>query len=202
MKLVSAVFHPLLLATYLMSVLFFTAPELLGTISIRQIPLLIGVTFVTTFLIPAACIGVMRLSSKVSNLELTNRDERLMPFLSITMFYAATTYMFINQFRFTGTFALMMITVTVLIFSLLLITTKFKVSIHASANWGGVGLLTFLLIKVGATLLFPLLGAILVAGTVSTSRLYLGYHTPREIWVGTFYGFSFCFFSLLLFQWY
>lgn len=199
MKLVSAILHPLLMATYLMFVLYFSVPELFGTIGYNQIPLLILSTVLVTFVIPGALMGLMRLFSKISSLELSSREERFSPFLTITMFYGAATYMFISELRVSGIFAMMMILVTCLIFSLSIITLKFKISIHAAANWATTGILAFLLMSYSGTLFYPLIISIFCSGLVSTSRLYQGLHTPREIWAGSIYGFSFCFLGLFLF---
>ena len=199
MKLWSAVFHPLLLATYLMVVLYFWAPELFGTLGVRRIPILILATAITTFIIPSLSIGMMRLTSKITSLGLSQREERLMPFFTITLFYAATTYMFITQFRIGGVFTVMMILVTTLIFFLSLITVKFKISIHAAASWGGSGILTYLALQDTPELYYPLIGSIICSGLVCTSRLYLGLHSPKEIWVGSIFGFSFCLMGLSLF---
>ncbi|MEM9325403.1 MAG: phosphatase PAP2 family protein [Bacteroidota bacterium] len=199
MQLVSAVFHPLLLSTHMMVVLYFTAPEIIGSIGVEYIPNLILAIFLSTAVIPAMSIGFMKVSSRISNYEMTQREERMWPFLLITIFYAATTYFMISQFRVGDVFALMMITVSILIFALLLITLRFKISIHAAASWGGAGIISFLFVQNEAPLFVPLMITFLAAGAVGTSRLYLGYHTPKEIWTGSLFGFGFCFLVLNLF---
>jgi len=199
MKLISAVFHPLLLSTHMMIMLFFTAPEIIGSIGREFIPNLILALFLSTAVIPALGVGFMKFSSKISDYEITEREERFWPFLLITVFYVATTYFMISKFRIGETFGLMMITVSAMIFSLLVITFLFKISVHAAANWGGAGILTFLFIQNSAPLFVPLIAMFVISGAVATSRLYLGYHTPKEIWGGSVFGFSFCFLVLSLF---
>lgn len=198
MKLISTVLHPLLIATYLMTVLYFFAPELFGGLGVNRIPMLIAATAITTFIIPGLSMGMMRMTSKITSLELSSRDERFMPFLTITLFYGVTTYMFITQFRVGSLFAVMMILVTSLIFILSIITTKFKISIHAAANWAATGILTYLLWKGSPALFYPVIGAILCSGLVCTSRLYQGLHSPREIWIGSVFGFGFCLIGLFI----
>lgn len=200
MKFVSAVLHPLLVATYLMIVLFFFAPELFGGLGVNRIPILIAATAITTFLIPGLSMGMMRLTSKITSLELSSREERFMPFLTITLFYGVTTYMFITQFRVGTIFAVMMILVTSLIFILSIITLKFKISIHAAANWAATGILTYLALMSAPALFYPLVGSMLCSGLVSTSRLYQGLHSPREIWIGSIFGYTFCLAGLLILQ--
>ncbi len=200
MKLVSAVLHPLLIATYLMTVLYFFSPELFGGLGANRIPMLIAATAITTFLIPGLSMGMMRFTSKITSLELSSREERLMPFLTITLFYGVTTYMFITQFRVGSLFSVMMILVTSLIFILSIITTRFKISIHAASNWAASGILTYLTWKASPALFYPLLGSIICSGLVCTSRLYQGLHSPREIWIGSVFGFGFCLIGLYFLQ--
>lgn len=200
MQTISIVFHPLLLATYMFTVFYFFAPHLIGSISVDRIPTLILAVFLTTFLIPAFSIGVMKLTSKITSFEMTKREERFLPFLSIAMFYAATSYMFITQFRIAPSLAWVLIIVTTLIITLLLITIKFKISIHGAANWAAVGILAHFLLLEGKTMLIPLIVWTIAAGLVSTSRLSLGRHTNKEVWIGNIYGFLFAFLGLLAFK--
>ena len=199
MKTVSGVFHPLLLSTYMTTLLFLLSPQLIGSISVDRLPTLIAAIFLTTFLLPAFSIGFMKLTSRVSNFELTQREERILPFISISLFYLVTYYMFISQFRIAPTFMVILLTVTSLIFTLLLITFWFKISIHGAANWATIGILTQLFFK-EPVWFYPLIIGILSAGLVSTSRLYLGYHTPKEIWIGSIYGYAYSFLALLIFD--
>jgi hypothetical protein len=140
------------------------------------------------------------MTSRVSNLELTKREERILPFLAIAIFYGAATYMFFVKLKLNPPLTTMMVLVTVLIVLLSIITVKFKISIHAAASWGVVGLLSALSLKLtGGMLLYPLIFVTLMAGAVSSARLKLGYHTPKEIWSGSLMGFMLNFMGLYLF---
>ena len=83
---------------------------------------------------------------------------------------------------------------------LLLITNWFKISIHAAAIWALAGLMAGIFISFpGENLIYQVAVVFLIAGLVSSSRLYLGRHTQKEVWSGTFLGFSVGFLSVLLF---
>lgn len=201
MKAISLVLHPLLLATYLMVIFYFYLPEVFNPVAAESIPTLILATFVTTFLIPVLSISIMKMTSRVSSLELTRREERILPFISIVMFYCAATYMFISKLMITPPLSVMMIISTSLIFLLLLITLRFKISIHAAAIWGICGLITALSIRLsGLELIVPLIVTVICAGLVASSRLYLNFHSPKEIWAGSFLGFFYCFTGLYVFS--
>ena len=108
MQLISVVFHPLLLSTHMMIVLYFTAPEIIGSIGLEFIPNLILAIFLSTAVIPSLSIGFMKISRKISHYEMTEREERIWPFALIAIFYVATTFLIITKFRIGETFGLMM----------------------------------------------------------------------------------------------
>lgn len=50
----------------------------------------------------------------------------------------------------------------------------------------------------GYSLLNYAIGAVLLAGLVGSSRLYLNTHTPLQVWFGFILGFVICFLSYFL----
>lgn len=201
MKTFSVLFHPLLMATYVLVTFYLYLPEVFSPIALRSVPTVILATFLTTCIIPVVSILILKMTSRVSSLELSQREERILPFLSIVIFYGAATYMYFTKLHVQPPLTSMMIIVTALITLLLLITFKYKISIHAAASWGAVGLLVALGQKVsGGHLLVPIAIFTVAAGLVSTSRLWLGSHKPSEIWAGTFLGFLFCFTGVYFFS--
>ncbi len=194
MKGVSAVLHPLLMATYMSALIAFRIPELLGVTNPVVIPRLVLMIFVMTAVLPGIAVYVLSLLSHVSDLELTSRKERLTPFLMIMLCYLAAIYLLVYRIELAPTFNIMLVSVTLLIALLLVITLKFKISIHGAAAWSAVGYLLGIIIRYeihDLTWLVMLMFAL--AGLVSTSRLYLGYHRPVEVWSGALLGFSFAF---------
>lgn len=198
MKLISALCHPLLMATYVSTVLLSRAPELF-TIQAQAVGYFVLTIFLTTCFIPAFSLFSLKLFAKVSSLELTSKEERPLPFFFITVWYAVATYLFINKLNIGAPISTIMISITILIGLLFIITKWFKISIHAAAIWGAVGILAALMISKGIILTEVLYASIFLAGLTCTSRLYLGYHRPREIWAGTVLGFSFSFLTLYVF---
>ena len=198
MKIVSVVFHPLLIATYLSYALFTKSPELFPRVVPQTIPQFVLVIFITTCLMPALSIFLLRTFSFISNLELTKRSERVRPFIFIAFYYAASSYLFADKLDMGPVFMTVMIGVTVLIILLLIITIKFKISIHAAAIWGGVGYVSALIVLMGVNLGWYYYFLVLAAGLTCSSRLYLGYHQPKEVWSGAILGFLYSFLTIFL----
>ena len=199
MKIISVAFHPLLMATYLSYVLFTKSPELFPRVIPEAIPQFILVIFITTCLMPALSIFLLRSFSLISNLELTNRSERIRPFIFIAFYYIASSYLFATKLGMGPIFMTVMIGVSVLIVLLLIITKWFKISIHTAAIWSGVGFISALSVSIGLNIGWYFYVLILAGGLIGTSRLYLGYHLPKEVWSGAILGFLYSFLTIILF---
>jgi len=198
MKIISAVFHPLLMATYLSAMLFYKTPELFPRVMPEVAPQFVLVIFITTCLMPALSIFLLKSFSYISNFEMTKRHERLRPFVFIAFYYGVSSYLFAEKLEMGPVFMTVMIGVTVLIIALTLITIRFKISIHAAAIWSGVGFVSALIITKGADLGVFYFLLILAAGLTSSSRLFLGYHRPKGIWSGALLGFSYSFAAMIV----
>jgi membrane-associated phospholipid phosphatase len=200
MRFISGVFHPLLLASYFLLVLNFYHPSFFSPVDQSQIPRLILAAFVTTFVIPALSILIMKFTSRISSLSLSTREERLLPFISIFLFYAATSYLFTSKLGMKPPLSSMMIATTALIGLLLVITNWEKISIHAASSWFFAGLMSGVFISFpGENIIYPVIGSTVMAGLVSSSRLYLQRHTEKEVWTGAGIGFVIGFFTVLIF---
>ena len=193
MKAISLICHPLLMASYVCYVLFIQAPELFPRVQSELIFHFIMVIAITTFVMPAISIYLLRTFRYISSLELGERKERIVPFIFIAVYYFITAYLFWEKLRMGPFFIAIISSAPVLILILLAVTTKFKISIHAAAIWFGVGILSSLVVFLGVSLGIYLYIFILAAGLTSSSRLYLSAHSPREVWSGTVTGFLYGF---------
>ncbi|WP_436517646.1 hypothetical protein [Ekhidna sp. To15] len=186
------------MATYLSYVLFTKSPELFPRVVPQAVPQFLLVIFITTCLMPALSIFLLRTFSFISNLELTKRTERIRPFIFIAFYYVASSYLFADKLRMGPVFMAVMIGVSILIVILLIITRWFKISIHTAAIWSGVGFVSALTVAMGVNIGWYYYALILAAGLVASSRLYLGYHEPKEIWSGAILGFTYSFLTILV----
>lgn len=192
MKLVSVVFHPLLMATYTCLLIWWVFPSFFSPINPSAIQYVLIAIFTTTFLVPVFCIFLLFQSRRISNLNLSIREERIVPFFMIGGFYMLTTYLFYMKLRLVQGLIYLLAEVTLLIFVIALISLRFKISVHAAAIWGVCGIWAVLTFRyLGASGYFILLGLFLIAGLTSSSRLYLNRHTATELWFGATLGFGF-----------
>lgn len=171
-------------------ILYWLMPELIKPLTLVTLPFL----FITTFLIPLLSISMLRVLGSISSLKLENRQERIMPFSFVSIFYGMTTYLFVVKIQVNETIAIILVSTTILILVLTAITFWVKISIHAAGISGVVGyFLVFGLKSPNSHALYPLLVLILAAGIVMSARLQLNAHSPKEILAGTITGLGICF---------
>jgi membrane-associated phospholipid phosphatase len=201
-RIVSIFFHPLLMVTYLLLMLFWVNPILF----IHPKPEFKGVlffsVFFSTFLIPFIAILMMWFMKLIPTLEMEDKRHRIGPLIATCIFYL---WIYINlrnnpeiPVELTGCLLGVLITLFVVFF----INIFMKVSLHA-AGAGGMVMATILftlnsipsdLTIAGTNLVIqPMVlvaVACLLAGVIGSARLYLKAHTSQEVYGGYFLGFA------------
>ena len=106
-------------------------------------------------------------------------------------FYKAKINVYVN-------FNKVILIVALLVFAATIATFFQKVSVHSLAMLGVVGILIPLnrAAEDGA-LHWPTVAALVLAGLVMSSRLYLNVHTPREVLTGAIIGFGVSFLGMI-----
>lgn len=177
-------------------ILFWFMPELIKPLTIVTLPFL----FITTFLIPLLSISMLKFSGSISSFKLENREERIMPFSFVSIFYGLTTYLFVFKIQVNEIIALLLVATTILVIVLTIMTFWVKVSIHAAGISGVVGFfLVFGLKFPDSIALYPLLILMICSGMVMSARLQLNAHSPKEILAGMCTGLGICFGTLYWF---
>jgi membrane-associated phospholipid phosphatase len=200
MRVISAVFHPLLIPTYLFGVFIQFHPVILTPYNPNAYLWLWAVVAITTFVIPVISMSFLRLTNNIPDFKLHNRKDRLLPFTFITFFYGVTSYMFLFKMNMSMQVGVMMIFTTLLIALLTVITFTYKISIHSAGIWGAVGILmAHTMTSVDHELIYPLVIAVVIAGLVNTARLHLNAHSPNQVLYGSVLGFLVCFLGVILF---
>jgi membrane-associated phospholipid phosphatase len=200
-RIISVVFHPLLLVTYLLLMLAYFLPSALYPVTIEGTMTFILFMFVLTFVLPVVNIAMFRVLGAVKSFTLENRSERVRPFLLIAFLYCFVTYMFYSKWRVgldDGLLRLLLI-VDCLVVLAAVITIFYKISIHSMGVTGLLGILLPLNKAAENNLLIvPTVVTLVIAGLVMSSRLQLNSHTPREVMLGSVVGFSTGFFGMIV----
>lgn len=198
-KIISVVFHPLLLTTYLAIILSIYFPAMM-MIRPDNRNTIIGLICVFTFVLPAINLLMLRYFGSVTSITLYSRTQRIVPFFLISLLYILITFLFIYKLPFSQNFNKLMMIITTMVIVSFAITFFFKISVHSLAACGAIGILLPLNNATEeALLVVPTVFVILAAGTVMSSRLLLEAHTPKEVYYGGVVGFAIGFLGMILF---
>jgi len=198
----SVILHPLLLPTLTFFLLLYVSPN--TTIPIHQDSryTIIMIVFIMTFMFPMLWIYLLYLTNIIKDIRMESKEERIIPFIITSICYIIVTFMFLWMEKFNILPILGVITgsVSISIFLVTLITFSWKISAHTVGISGVMGFILGLSVKYGSEgLLYPFLIAVVLAGILTSSRLYLNAHTPMQILAGIFLGFLICLGGILLF---
>jgi hypothetical protein len=190
-RVVSVLFHPLLIPTYLFVILAFALPSALAPIQPASHSTFILLIFIVTFVLPLFNVAIFKFFGTIESITLMDRKERILPFTFVVIIYFAITYLLYSrtQISLDDNFLKLMMIMDLLGLAALVATLFFKVSVHSIGIWGLIGV-TMPLTKISEVnaLFYVSLGLIVLAGVIMSSRLLLGAHTSREVMWGSVIG--------------
>jgi hypothetical protein len=193
--ILSVVFHPLILTTYLFALLFIITPDLVG-VSAFELPALgslLLLLFLNTFIAPALVVYYFQKMGIISTMHVDDLAERRLPYLACIIIYGIATYLFGWKLQpiaeLAPQIAIILGAATISLLIVTVVSLFWKISAHATGIGGSLGMLTGLLIRHDeAQLLIPLIFTVLIAGWLLSARLHLNAHTPAQILVGVICG--------------
>ncbi len=210
-RLVSILFHPLLILTYMLVLLLLINPYSFGVNQIGEQSTLILLVFLSTFMIPAFSVLMMKFLGMVDSLELKSNQERIGPYIITGIFYLWIFINFKNNSRIPLAFTSFVLGSTIALFLAFFINIFSKISAHTVGMGGLTGMIAIIMLLFNYdsfTVELPLLGilqlsmnsvfmaVIVMAGSVGTARLLLKAHEPKDLYGGFLVGFSAQFIAL------
>ena len=200
---VSVVFHPLLMLTYMLLLMLVVNPYMFGYTHITEADNLILMVFLTSALIPVIAILVMKGIGWVHSFQMTDRHERIGPYI-VTAFLYLTLYLHLNKARaFPDLLLIATLGTVIALFAGFFVNNFRKISMHAMAAGGFLGLVGLLYLRFSTEqfilpvpglanlevpTLYVLYGAILLTGGICTARLIGAKHARDEVYMGLFLG--------------
>ncbi len=186
--------------SYLFLTIIFFAPGAMRPLSEPMMFRVLLIVVATTFLLPLVSIGVLKISVLIKDFLLQDRQDRILPFLFVSLFYGITAYMFYQKLHINDLIFYMLASITALLLLLTAITFFWKISVHSAGLGGLTGILAGIASwHPGYDLLYPVVAAILLTGLVMSARLRLNEHRPAEVYAGAVLGFFVCYFTIYFF---
>ncbi|MTB53376.1 hypothetical protein [Lewinella sp. W8] len=199
--MLSGLFHPLLVPTYMFLLLVAVNPYLFGSnnfLDTRSAITLLMI-FLYTFVIPLVSVVLMLALGMISSLMIDDRMERIGPLLLVMVLYFWVYYNFSQSNDIPTIFSSYMLGIVMALGASFVINVADKISLHAVGMGGLVGMAMITMAIFGANgiqisgLTFSLgllvLLTVILAGLVGSARLALKAHAPGQLYVGYAVGF-------------
>ncbi len=185
---VSYVFHPLFITTYVMGFLIFLHPEAFAGFEHKAKVLKFLHILIMTAIFPAFAVFLLWRLKFVESMLLRTEKERIIPYIITMIFYWWSWNVFKHLTDSPP------VTVNFLLGSFLAIcgawfaNIYFKISMHAVGVGGLIGFVLLYSFQDPFASGLYICIVLLIAGLVCTSRLILSAHNGFQVWMGLFVG--------------
>ncbi len=186
-KIISYLFHPLLMPTYAFLILFSIKAYFSLIIPTQGKLRLLLLIFIVTFVFPVMVILFFKSRNMIKSLDQLSRQERKFPYITTIIFYLMAYYILKNV-QISPIFHFFTFGATVLSMVAFVINFFWKISIHMIAIGGVIGMLLGLSFTgiIGNPLW--VVTSIFVAGLIGFARLQLKGHSQLQVYTGFFLG--------------
>ncbi len=187
-KLISIVFHPLLLPTYTV-LYFFIAPSYLNLYPTALKQAILLMIFLSSFIAPMLFILILYNLNKISTIQIYDAKERHIPFI-ISFIFNTITFLILLKLpiEIPSIILCVFVVVNINLLIVLFLNRNFKISTHMIGMGGMVGYLFIFHVINNIEFVSPLCILLLLAGVVGTSRLKLNIHNSAQIYSGFLLG--------------
>jgi len=185
-KVISVIFHPVLIPTLGFFLLFHSGFYYSAiTWEIRKYVLL--VVLFSTAILPLISVAILALNPNF-DVAMKNSRDRIIPLMSSAIFYYLG-FMLLGRLKAYPVFKLFLLASILVSVALIIISIKWKISMHMAAIGGLTGTLFALSFRTGANPFWILIAATVVSGMVGTARLALKKHNLQQLIAGYSLGF-------------
>ncbi len=195
-RIISYVFHPLLIPSCFIAVLMSLNVFFALMIPVDARWKIILLVLITSAIFPMIVLYGMYRLRLIKSLAMETKEERLYPYLATSIFLFLTTYM-IWQINISPVYYYVMLGASILAVITMLINIYWKISAHTVSIGGVLGILIALQSVLLLDLLWLIAITILISGLVGFARLRVGSHTQAQIYTGYAIGFLTTFLLIL-----
>ena len=184
-KIVSILFHPVFVPT----ITVFLVVKIYSNIIIleNQAGIILIGTCVFSLILPLLSVFILLLTKKIDSLEMPKKEERFLPILFASIWMILGFYFMKEIFSYAPIMKSIYLGAIYVMLISLLITKKWKISLHMLAIGGATGVFIMLEFLFGQNLMLLLI-TILISGILGFSRLSLKAHNLNQIYAGFIVG--------------
>ena len=187
-KLISFIFHPLLVGVYMAGYLIYINPYYYLYLSGRQSLFNFLTVLNNNFFFPVIVVLLMRGLGFIKSIYLHTQKERIVPYMASIIFFFWTWNVFYHQRDIPQVMKDMCQGIFFASIVGMIANIYFKISMHAIGVGGLVGLVIVVLMDGQLYGALPMVISLLIAGLVLSSRMIASDHQPGDIVTGLVTG--------------
>jgi hypothetical protein len=182
-SLLSALLHPLILPTLGIIILFNLDTYLSYSIPSQAKKFIVLIIFVNSAVAPLLSILLLKKTGIIKDVLLDNRSERMFPLL-LSAVYFFITYYLLRKVALPSIIYFYIIGATILVLLTLIITFRWKISIHMTSIGGFTGFLISLALLLHIDINWLLILSFVASGLLGTARVKLNAHDLPQVFAG------------------
>ncbi len=187
-KIISYVFHPLFIPTYVFIFLMYQVPYEFAGITDYQLKLRLFSIFWLTAFFPAFAVFLLWRLKFSESIFLRTQKERIVPYIITMFFYWWMYYLSRNFSDQPGVLKFFYMGIFLATVLGLILNNYYKISLHAMGVGGAMAAIILFAMYYQVPLGISISIATLITGIVCTSRFLASDHTNKEIYAGLFVG--------------
>ncbi len=184
--IISTVFHPLLLPTLGLFVIFSTQSHL-TFIPFEYRRLVTIIVFVSTCILPLSIMPLFLQIGLIKSLQMESTRERIIPLLTTAGFFVLG-YFFLKKFPLPSFIPLFFLATIITVLLSILITFFWKISIHMVGIGGLLGAVISMALKYNVNTAIWVILITAIAGIIGSARLFLEAHNSKQVYAGFLLG--------------
>jgi len=188
-KIITYLFHPLLMLLYGLIFLFNINSYISLMLSINGKLYILAISFISGVIFPVSFMFFLLKSHVIKSFALETKEERTVPYLMTGVFYYFIFYLF-KEINLPPLFYIFVLNCTLLILVTLLINFWWKISAHMIAIGGIIGAFLGISIKFSINMIPVIALFLFISGFIGFSRLQLNAHNKAQIYGGFLLGLS------------
>lgn len=184
----SVLLYPLFVSTYVMVFFCYTYSHHMKPLGAQYQMLAIGGTLLFTCILPFTILWMLIQRKKVTNLDVTNRSERTLPYLYALACIGAWCY-FLHTILMPNYMVWSAVASLLVLIIVALITQRWKISAHLSSMGGATAMVMGILMHCGLFRPSIIVIMLLLSWLLMLARIRLEAHTPTQTVAGYLLGF-------------
>jgi len=187
-RFLSFVFHPVFVPVYMVLMVYGSDPYIQYLIPVTRMKPILLLLLVNTIIMPLLTFFYLKKKGVFTSLFLEEKNERKIGIMILFIFHLVT-YVLWRKLELPSTFVSLFLGILLSLLLVFFISNYFKISLHALAFGGIVGAILGLYRAHGFIDFSILAIAIMGLGLISSARLILQAHQPKEVNWGALCGF-------------